>query len=156
MAFAVKSVRTIKRRPIEERWKLDALNNFRGLPWRFKAGVENEPRDAITYGPAAPALPAMGGQPAAQAVGDIYSRAFKIFRADLEEHGYTAGCPGCIAVRDGIGYRSHKEECRVRIRNELLKTDAGRLRIETAESRPVKRVREKQRETERERERDTG
>ena len=45
----VKAVRTIRRRPIQDRWNTEALNNFRGLPWRYNAGVQNEPHDAIEY-----------------------------------------------------------------------------------------------------------
>ena len=80
----VKTVRTIRRKPIEERWDIDKLNKFKGLPWRYKAGVQDEPHDAIEFGPANQPLPdghagkdplAMGGQPD----GDIYSRNFKIF-----------------------------------------------------------------------------
>ena len=78
----MKAVRTIRRKPAQDRWDLEALNSFRGLPWRYKAGVKDEPTDAIEYGPAHKALPdghagkdplAVGGQPD----GDVYSRNFK-------------------------------------------------------------------------------
>ena len=74
--------------------------------------------------------------------GNIYARAFNIFSADLEEYGYTALCPGCAAIRDGIGYRLHSRTCRSRLRSELMKTPAGRQRIERAEARPVRRPRD--------------
>ena len=32
----IERVRTIKRRPIQERWDLRAFNAFRGLPWKYK------------------------------------------------------------------------------------------------------------------------
>ena len=93
-------------------------------------GAHAEPADGAGH-----ALPsAMGG--------DIYSRAFKIFKADLEEYGYSASCPGCTAIREGIGYRLHNKECRIRIANELMKTESGRQRIQRASERPAKRPRE--------------
>ena len=78
----IKAVRTIRRKPSQDRWNLESLNNFRGLPWKYKAGVQGELHDAIEYGPANQALPngragadplAMGGPE-----GDVFSRTFEI------------------------------------------------------------------------------
>ena len=80
----VKAVRTIRRKPVSDRWNIEALNNFKGLPWRYRAGVKDEPTDAIEYGPINQALQndpqdkgpgIVGGQPE----GDIYSRNFIFF-----------------------------------------------------------------------------
>ena len=46
----VVAVRAIRRKPEQDRYDVEALNALRGLPWRHKAGVQNEPRDAIEYG----------------------------------------------------------------------------------------------------------
>ena len=52
----VKAVRTIRRKPIQDRWDIEALNNFKGLPWKHKAGTKDESTDAIEYGPANQAI----------------------------------------------------------------------------------------------------
>ena len=45
-------------------------------------------------------------------------------------------------MRDGIGYRMHTRACRDRIRGELMKTEAGKARIEKALAKPHRRARE--------------
>ena len=50
---------------------------------------------------------------------------------DFEEHGQTAGCPGCIWLQTQIGpRRGHTEQCRKRMEEELAKTEAGQQRLE--------------------------
>ena len=46
-------------------------------------------------------------------------------------HGYTAGCPGCIALRRKTGQsKNHSEECRLRMEHCLAATSEGRIRKE--------------------------
>ena len=48
--------------------------------------------------------------------GDYVPRRAKITRKDLRRHGYTAGCPGCIAMESESGRRAmHSRECRDRL-----------------------------------------
>ena len=55
--------------------------------------------------------------PIPMAGGGYAPRRFRINKSDLEEHGYTAGCPGCISAQanDGIRRGGHTEACRLRI-----------------------------------------
>ena len=62
-----------------------------------------------------------------------------IHKSDLEEHDYTAQCPGCSAARDGKVPRSHNPRCRDRLRECISATDEGKARIERALNRPAKR-----------------
>ena len=46
-------------------------------------------------------------------------------------HGYTAGCPGCIALRRKIGQsKNHSEECRLGMEHSLAAMSEGRSRKE--------------------------
>ena len=42
-----------------------------------------------------------------------------IQKEDLEEHGYTVGCPGCKSVLRGTTRQGHTEGCRKRVEKEL-------------------------------------
>ena len=55
--------------------------------------------------------------PIPSAGGGYAPRRFRINKSDLETHGYTAGCPGCISAQadDGIRRGGHTEACRLRI-----------------------------------------
>ena len=44
-----------------------------------------------------------------------------ITRADLEENGYTVGCPGCKAILRGTTRQLHSKECRRRL-EEISRT----------------------------------
>ena len=63
------------------------------------------------------------------------SRRVYIKATDIENYGYTSGCPKCEhAMRYGKGRTTvpHSELCRQRIMTELAKTDAGQQRIAEA------------------------
>ena len=52
-------------------------------------------------------------------------------RADLEEHGYTVGCPACVWLQTGLGFRGpHSQECRERVEGAIRETEEGGARIE--------------------------
>ena len=108
-------VRTIRRQPAPDRWNVQLLNSFRGLPWKYKDVETVDDIPSVEYGAAVANDDGAGVSLPDAMGGDIYTRAFKIFKADLEEYGYSASCPGCSAVRDGIGYRAHNKQCRDRM-----------------------------------------
>eukprot|EP00972_Heterocapsa_arctica_P092499 13643187-Heterocapsa_arctica.AAC.1 len=54
---------------------------------------------------------------------------------ELIKYGYTAGCQGCAAARDGRPPLSHSEDCRVRIESEMEKEAAEGVRVERARKR---------------------
>ena len=73
-------------------------------------------------------------------VGDILRAARRVYikARDLENHGYTSGCPRCEhEMKYGKGRTTlpHSERCRQRIMEELAKTDEGQRRIAEAGAR---------------------
>ena len=58
------------------------------------------------------------GDHTASAGGEYVSRRAKITVKELDLHGYTPGCPGCIAKKTGKR-AVHNEECRERIEAEV-------------------------------------
>ena len=77
--------------------------------------------------------------------GYVVSRAFKVFRSDVDPEqggcGFTARCNGCTAILNGQSPQSHSSACRQRVKDHLLSTDAGRARVERAQQRPHRRPR---------------
>ena len=64
-------------------------------------------------------------------------------KGDLEEHGYTAGCPGCEASNRGLSHAKHSAACRARFEN--IMREKGDERIEMQEKRMrMREEREKQ------------
>ena len=54
----------------------------------------------------------------------------RIRAEDLEKHGYTGGCPGCIWYSNKIGlHRGHTGECRRRPEEAMGETEEGRVRV---------------------------
>ena len=70
------------------------------VPVHVPAGIKNPDTS--------PVIPASGG---------YAPRRFKITKKDLELHGHTPGCPGCVSAQadDGIRRGGHTEACRIRI-----------------------------------------
>ena len=61
----------------------------------------------------------------------VGTRRMRLSPSDFVVHGYTAGCPGCIALRRKAGQsRNHTEQCRLRMENCLKETAEGRSRKE--------------------------
>ena len=49
-------------------------------------------------------------------------RSMYIAKGDLEAHGYTARCPGCISILRGTARQAHTEGCRRRLEKEMAGT----------------------------------
>ena len=47
-------------------------------------------------------------------------------------HGTSDNCPGCRALVSGGRAQGHTEECRIRVENELTKTEEGKARLHAA------------------------
>ena len=59
------------------------------------------------------------------------TRRMRLAPSDFLLHGYTAGCPGCIALRrKALQSRNHSEPCRLRMQECLGATADGRARKE--------------------------
>ena len=125
---------TVKRRPIEERWSREAIEEMRGLPWdkkcrggggvrRRKEGEgdkDEEKREPQPRGPCDEP-----GRP----------RNFRITKRMIQKFGQTAECPGCATVMKPGRTEAHSEKCRQRVHEELKKTEEGRHRIAEARRR---------------------
>ncbi|CAK0858488.1 unnamed protein product [Prorocentrum cordatum] len=145
-------VRTVRRRPEGERFVLEELDKFAGVPWDMHrapqigivpAGAPQvEPNQQRLMPPPPPppvALPAAGPEalvppamvgPAPPAgPGGAGLRSTYITRALIDKYGWTPMCPRCVT---GMG--SHSEECRKRIENELRKEEMARAAAEAAPS----------------------
>jgi hypothetical protein len=109
-----KLVRSIRRRPEAERFNLEEVNSFAGMPWDLKEKVYGVPRPPLLL--AAPEVPrAVVGVPAGSEVvpaveGDAQSsRVLYITKALTDKYGLTPGCARCMS---GAGV--HSGECRAR------------------------------------------
>ena len=51
---------------------------------------------------------------------------------DFMAHGTSDNCPGCRALVSGGRAQGHTEECRIRVENELRKTEEGKARLHAA------------------------
>jgi hypothetical protein len=120
--------RTIQRRPAEDRWPSSAADMVIGVPWRTSDHddrVDGEAPVAVRFRDEE--LPRL--EPDLHA--DPLPRRAKIFRRDLEKHGFSAKCPGCISILKGTTQQGHSEACRKRLQAEL----SGEERFRRAEER---------------------
>ena len=53
-------------------------------------------------------------------------RSVFITKDDLEENGYTVGCPGCKAILRGTTRQLHSKACRKRLEEILQDTDKAK------------------------------
>lgn len=65
----------------------------------------------------------------------VTRRRMRLAPEDFSRHGYTAGCPGCIALRRKAPSKNHSESCRKRMEECLGETAEGRNRKEKEASR---------------------
>ena len=135
--------RDVRRLPERERWDRPLMDANVKTFKEYLAPESNEQAEVFD-------IPVIPHQPDAEVpqVGLGPSRRLMLRPDDFRVHGYTPGCPGCIALRAKRGSsRNHTEECRRRIESELVKTPDGLARKERETAR---RERELDREIERE------
>jgi hypothetical protein len=130
---AVHTIRGVQRQPREERWRKEALQLVCVTPWAREPPAEGEMR---VLPPLAPPAPAQRAAVDADVREPEYNphRVF-IRLADLERHGFTAGCRRCILMREGRRAQGvkHRDECRLRL--EQAMRDAEDPRLDRAEAR---------------------
>ena len=116
--------RSVRRKPIEERWDRENLGRIVGVPWRKSEGDEcadgegMETDVRVMDSEYRERLEAKGQEP-------VPRRAY-IHKRDLERIGYIVGCPGCVSVVRGGARQAHTERCRRRVEEELKGTDRMR------------------------------
>ena len=135
-------VQSIRRRPEPQRFDKDLLKQVRGFPWNPNPGPEEarELPGSVPMRPMSPGVPATRTEVFEKAT--VHRRHY-IVRADLEAHGFTAGCPACDDTRAGNPRRGgvvHTDACRARIEKALAQDPERRGRLEATEQRFLERV----------------
>ena len=128
-------VSTVRRKPLNERWSKQLLDEVCGSPETpIPTGTTRKiPTFARKYSEDQGPRP----QPEfrKQEIPVTRTRRFQISKKDIENFGPSDRCPGCRAVIAGHGKAPHTEECRVRIEGELMKSDEGKQRLARADDR---------------------
>ena len=126
--------RTVSRKPAEHRWNATNLDMVGGTPWapslEDAAGDETMPAVEI---PMEIENPEIARPPVVDE--DVVPRRLYIKTRDVEKHGYTAGCKGCVAMLRGGRGVPHSEACRKRLTEMIAQSDEGRARKEAADRR---------------------
>ena len=112
--------RTIQRRPMDERWDQSSLDLVKYHPWT----IGNAGESKIAPEPAAVKM----GHDEMEAERDqveqeVIPRNYYIKTKELQEHGFTAKCPGCISILRGKARQAHSAECRKRMEEILKNTE---------------------------------
>ena len=120
-------VRSVKRKPVEDRWNFVELESMQGTPWEPMPGHpdrEIKSRVIIQSGGLEEPPPREHEEPVPKRV---YIR-----KRDVEKFGATAGCEGCKAAIRGGGVRPHTEECRARIEKAIKESEGKDNRVTRA------------------------
>ena len=117
--LGVIKIRTFRRRgSMEERWNLEEINGFRGVPWEPIPGREGIKIRSRVFVPETTDI----SGPAEVEARIPARRRFKITKADLDRHGTLLGCPGCQAYLEQRDRAvNHSEECRQRLAEALTR-----------------------------------
>ena len=119
-------VRTVKRKPLEDRWDADAVREVKATPYKPnpKDQSQAEVHDA-SRGQGDEVLPVIevrgdGTQLEEAEVEEreVRRRDFKITKRILEKYGYDPDCPGCTGALTGKR-REHTLKCRVRLEEKM-------------------------------------
>ena len=130
----LKSVRSVRRIPVEERWSEDSLDWVKKVPWNRGEDGEADgeiPEEKLEE-------PGERREVDEGLKGVVFvntrerePREFYISKEDAEKHGYTRGCGGCSSWFKGLGRQPHTEKCRERFK-ELMR---GEAKVRNAEKR---------------------
>ena len=108
--------RSVQRKPFDERWSNKSVDMVRHVPWQSS----NEDPDADGPLPAVIRLTPMCEDAARDVARERMPRSFYITQDDLTRHGYTAKCPGCLAILKGTARQGHSKACRHRLEVEMV------------------------------------
>ena len=115
----------LHRLPEEERWDITFLKQCKGLPWEMRPSQrQNTLGEAFDEDEKSrlAEIPVVLPQKAKK-------RQFYVLRSDIEKHGVTASCSGCIALAAGMTGVPHSDECRNRILELLEKAEDERSKF---------------------------
>ena len=104
--------RTVRRKTVEKRWHPKTLELVGGGPWGTD-GCEGDGDDLKIEGTIMDKdyREKIGDE----AKGEVVPRRMYIRKSDVEEHGYTVRCPGCILILRGTARQEHSDACRRRL-----------------------------------------
>ena len=115
--------RTVRRKTVEERWHPKSLELVGGVPWRTD-GSEGDGDDLNTD------VTIMDKDYREkirdEAKGVVVPRRMYIKKSDVEEHGYTVRCPGCISILRVTARQEHSDACRRRLEKEMEGTQKAK------------------------------
>ena len=129
--------RSIKRRPIDDRWRPDDVAAITVTPWSERVRV---PAEVRLQAPREPQGPDQDVAPPPQ------PRGLRINQSDIDKFGYTGNCPQCAFIQRNGRARpggKHSYECRTRIIEAIRASDAGRERVEEHETRVDRAIAER-------------
>ena len=115
--------RTLHRKPFEERWTDQNLAMIGGVPWRTS---DNDPK---VDGKKLEVVKSPEGQctqpqdKVTEIARETVPIGFKITKKDLEDVGYSKGCPGCFSILRGTSLLKHSSACRQRLERGLAHYD---------------------------------
>ena len=123
--------RTIRRVPGNIRWDPKIYEEFIFTPWKVNSTVDEATQVMKDEDPPIPSsTPQVSMEPPATVAGPDAPRRMYIKTEDVVKHGYTPGCPGCSAIRQGKTRSGHNDKCGRRISEAISTTATGRKRIE--------------------------
>ena len=112
--------RTTRRKPIEERWSRTSLEMIGGVPWKMTKDSEGDGED---LGTEVRIMDKDYKERIRDEDYEVVPRKMYITIDDLEKHGYTERCPGCIAILRGTARQAHTKDCRNRMEEKLKTTE---------------------------------
>ena len=101
--------RTVRRKVLSERWDRGNLEMVGGLPWSTDGDGEDMKTEVVVMDKD------YKERLREQVKEEVAPRRVFITKGDVEEHGYTSRCPGCISILRGTARQMHSEECRRRL-----------------------------------------
>ena len=109
---------------MSERWSRENLELVGGVPWKLekdKVGDGEEmSRGVIVMDKD------YKEKLKAEVVPEAVPRQMYIQKQDLEEHGYTERCPGCVSILRGTTRQAHLVGCRRRVEKAMEETKKAR------------------------------
>ena len=133
-------VRTVVRRPVSDRWNVDALKAMQAsprvpntenlrqakvMPERLTKKIEVE-RDGSKI------------QEQVRRCQELKFREFKITKGILEKFGLSDNCKGCEAAASGTDARRHTDDCRQSLEQLILDNEVLRARLDLRDVRLIR------------------
>jgi hypothetical protein len=113
--------RTVRRKTLAERWTRDNLEMIGGVPWKMDKADGEDLKLEVTI------MDKDYRERIREEAGrETVPRRMFIRKEDVEEHGYTVRCPGCVSILRGTARQEHTEVCRRRLEKELGGTDRAK------------------------------